>query len=463
MTHEVRSGQFGSYEVEDAELSRGGVGSIHRTTDPRYVFKKYFDPSKAPDVKDLERLVEIGRRVLVIDGKKPGDVPESSVNWPVDLQLDRAGQVAGVILPLIPPTFFNDFGVRTLDFLIMRRAEPPAAAERVALLLRMAEILTFVDHRGLLHGDINAKNLAWTTSPHPVMYLIDCDGILPQQPSPSKGVSAAGWTDPRVLERLVPAHDRASDHYAVALAMYRGLLLTPGNLEKNASGRWKAPQNIPAGVDRRIADLILAGVDPLDPEVRPAPEHWRDALSQVYLPGGRWDAAQLATLPEGGAPAARPSPDPVQQFSKLPPIAPTTTRPAPPLVRPSPPPPARPAPPPPPRSAPTPPRHDPPPTVRVITNISQLDDPWPSTAPQRFVPGYLGRKSLGAGPAWYLTGIATIFLLPLVCLVYTAVALFQLRSLSRDVPHLLRARIALWIFLGISTLQCLSTLVGFLM
>ena len=151
-------------------------------------------------------------------------------------------------------SLFNEFGKpRGLEFLVMARAHPPSAKGRVALLLRMAEILAFVNARGLVHGDVTGKNLAWTVSPSPVMYLIDCDGMVPQHPPPTVGVQSMGWTDPRVLDRLVPAHDQYSDWYALSLAMYRGLLLTPGKLDTKrlaGSGGSQPDPRFPEPADR---------------------------------------------------------------------------------------------------------------------------------------------------------------------------------------------------------------------
>src|SRR5712692_6255700 len=196
-----------SYAVKSDVLNKGGVGSIHRTSDQRWLPKRYKKPDKAPDRQHLRQLVKIGREVLVKQGREPGQTPESSVNWPVDMALGRDGSVTGVVLPAIPPALFiAEYGKpRGLEFLIMARAHPPTAKGRVALLLRMAEILAFVNARGLIHGDVSGKNLAWTISPKPVMYLIDCDGMVPQNPPPTVGVQAMGWTDPRVLDGVIPA------------------------------------------------------------------------------------------------------------------------------------------------------------------------------------------------------------------------------------------------------------------
>ncbi|MCL9796658.1 hypothetical protein, partial [Frankia sp. AgKG'84/4] len=331
---ETVQGSYGTYVVRE-ELSRGGIGSIHRTGDPGLVFKRYFDPDRAPSRENLERLVKIGRAVSASVGAKVGGTPESSVNWPVDVEIGPQGRVSGVVLPIIPKNLFHEEfdGVRTLDFLVMARARPPAAKGRIALLMRMAEILSFVHSRGLVHGDVNGKNLAWSVAPRPVMYLIDCDGMVPQTPAPTEGVQAIGWADPRLVERRIPAHDHRSDWYALALAMYRGLLLTPGRLDRAQDGSWPAPKKIPKDFPTPLADLIRRGLEPTDADRRPAPQEWVRVLRETYLPAGSFDNASVEALDRASAPP------PTRPTTVIPPPAsgrPNTARPAPTAPRPAP-------------------------------------------------------------------------------------------------------------------------------
>ena len=69
-----------------------------------------------------------------------------------------------------------------------------------------------------------------------------------------------GWTDPRVIDHLIPAHDKYSDWYCLALAMYRGLLLTSGKLDsKRPDGSWPEPKAIPADLDPESPRCCDAG------------------------------------------------------------------------------------------------------------------------------------------------------------------------------------------------------------
>lgn len=442
--------EHSSYLVGE-ELNKGGVGSIHRTEDPRWVFKRYLRPDKAPGREHLRRLVEIGREVLVKPGAVPGQSPESSVNWPVDIALDRYGLVAGVILPAIPGSLFNEFGKpRGLEFLIMARARPPLAQGRVALLLRMAEILAFVNGRSMVHGDVNGKNLVWAVSPSPVMYLIDCDGMVPQDPPPVVGVQAMGWADPRVLDRVVPAHDQYSDWYALALTMYRGLLLTPGKLDsKTADGKWPVPNQIPGSLDPRIADLLLRALSkPLEAQARPQPDEWVKALRDTYLPGGRFDDAALAALDKISKPAAPPT---RPTFTAFPDTDWTTTHPAqrppqPSVTRTQVPPrrpltrPVMPVP------GPAPPawRVSPPPAAQPL--YPPPAQPQYPRALQYHQIGRLARSALNGGIRWHLRGVLACLLVPYIAIIYIGIAWFQLRKTDENHPRLKSAKVALGIY-----------------
>jgi hypothetical protein len=392
------------------------------------VYKKYFVPAKAPSLPHLDRLVSVGRDVLVRNGREPGDTPESSVNWPIDISLGRAGDVLGVLLPTIPPSLFNEFDtVRGLEFLVMARGNPPSAKGRIALLLRMAEILNFVDSRGLVHGDINGKNLAWAISPMPVMYLIDCDGMVPQSPRPAEGVQAMGWADPRVIDGLIPAHDQYSDWYALALAMYRGLLLTPGKLDsRQPDGSWPKPKAIPADLDTAIARLLRRGLfDPLNPYSRPRPAEWVQGLVDAFLEeNGRFneratrklDELSIAIAPARSAYAQSPSTNWSQSLL--------------------------------PRSAQQPPRKR---SARPNYSSRPIHPPPPTRRP-----GGLATRALRGGFWWHLRGLLCSLFLPFVAVGYIAVALYQLRGLRGNVPKAALRRNTLYVYGAIAVIVLLS-------
>jgi hypothetical protein len=260
------------------------------------------------------------------------------------------------------------------------------------------------------------------------MYLIDCDGMVPQDPPPDQGVQAMGWTDPRVIDHLIPAHDKYSDWYCLALAMYRGLLLTSGKLDsKRPDGSWPEPKAIPAGLDPGIAELLRRGLcDPLDPPARPRPADWVKGLINAFLDHGRFDEAATQRLDELSAVAlAKPAftPLPSTDWSRF---LPATSASQPPqLVRPQNVPgqpqptspvrptiPSRPAPP-----VPAPPACPPPPSYRPVPQV-----------------GGVAARAIEGGAWWHLRGLLCCLFLPFIALGYIGVALYQLRDLSDRFP-----------------------------
>lgn len=442
-------GLMSTYRVSDEVLNQGGVGSIHRTDNPSFVYKHYFDPDKAPRRDHLKRLLAVGRDVLLSQKQQPGDTPESSVNWPIDVVPAVGEGVQGVVLPIIPEAFFNrDFGnVRTLDFLVMARAKPPQAKGRVAVLIRMAEILAFIDAQRLVHGDVNGKNLAWAISPKPTMYLIDCDGMLPQSPRPQSGVQALGWTDPRVLDQCIPTHDHLSDRYALALAMYRGLLLTPGKLDvKTIDGRWPEPGKIPHEFPGELATLLRRGLSALDGEARPSPHEWVDALVATYLPNKRFAERALDGL-DAMSGTTHAAYEPKRKFHDIPPLDDTPKPLVPPQRQPPPPPNPTPPPYPPPRYSPPQYGYGPPILKDPYARIRELLRPT-------IRPGArIAQHALRGRFAWYLIGLVASLVVPLPAIVYIGIALFQLRNVMPGHPGLMRVRISLVCFGVLSVLM----------
>ncbi|MBL7258021.1 hypothetical protein [Paractinoplanes lichenicola] len=461
-------GMYGDYEVVGDAISKGGVGGIYRTTDPKWVYKEYHSPEKAPPDEHLTRLVGVGRDVLIRQGQPIGSQPESSINWPVDIVRRPDGQIIGCVLPAIPDRYFHPKykSVNTLDFLVMRRSSPPAALYRMVVLLRLAEILNFVHSKGLVHGDVNAKNVAWTLSPEPAAYLIDCDGMVPQDPPPQTGVQAVYWTDPRVIDHEVPAHDHYSDWYCLALAFYRGLLLPVGGKLGKVGGKWAAPEQIPADLDPRIATLMRRGLtDPLEPGKRPQPAEWVQSLMQVYVVGGKYDDAALAKLDRV---LHAPKPDPAtpkpRAYEQLPKVAPPTQHPPFSPQRPPQPqqPPMFPRQPPPQPQRQQPPRQMFPPQPPAPPPYQQPPIQFHTPAPPYGYrpPGAIARWALEGGVRWYLPlALLTLFCFPGGAVI-GILTLLQLAKVDPNHPGRTAAMVSAVIALTVGGVLLLSSLVS---
>ncbi|WP_306361682.1 hypothetical protein [Nocardia sp. CC227C] len=283
------AGRYGRYRVDAEPLnSSGGQSILYTCRDDENrtrVFKRYRAPMTArPEIDTLGEIAARGARITA-DAERADTVAataESSVNWPIDI-IEESDTVIGVILPLIPARFLNEQGKPlTLDFLYVAAAQPPRTAVRVGVLLRACDILAYLYDLGLVHGDISMKNLVWDRrSPH--AYLIDCDSVHPATEVRERGVGTAGWRDPRWVAGRIPAHDRYSDRFALAVMVYRALLLNPGAPEL-VDGDWARPSGIPDDLPARLRSLFdRAFHDPFATTERPTAVEWRDALKAVFL------------------------------------------------------------------------------------------------------------------------------------------------------------------------------------
>jgi hypothetical protein len=292
------------YAVSDDELGSGGEAKLFRCTDPSgksRVYKSYDSPAGPETAARLAGLQRTGLTIVQSAERSRtfADSPSSSINWPIDLVPGLRGRISGVILPLIPAQFMQPSRpARTLDFLTLARSVPPPpdAQARVGVLIRLCNILGYLESRQLVHGDVSAKNIVWHADP-PQAYLIDCDGLSPFDPPPQTGVVTFGWEDPRAIRKVIPAHDRYSDRYALALALYRGLFLNPGGPKYLDDGSWLRPSGFPPGLDPALSALFGRALNnPLATDTRPTAQEWIAALTKAFISGSGYQRRALAVL-----------------------------------------------------------------------------------------------------------------------------------------------------------------------
>lgn len=291
-------GRYGHYSVEEATIGQGRSGTVHPIAgEPCLVYKRYRRPLDEATSARVQYVVEHGRAIFEC-GEAVTSTPRTSLCWPIDyIPAAARMSITGVVMPTIPAPFTGPSGPRSLDFLILRRAHPPTALGRASVLIRLAEVLNWIDQAGYVHGDISFKNVVWTLWPDPGAFVLDVDILNRQRPPPQTGSATPGWMDPRLVERLIPAPDHYSDRYALALAVYRGLLVIAGNLNQRADGSWPRPQHIPPALAPAVSDLLHAALDhPLDPDSRPSAEAWVSTLATSFIPGGKINEATLDVL-----------------------------------------------------------------------------------------------------------------------------------------------------------------------
>lgn len=338
-------GQHGTYEHETKVLAAGGQAKVYEVLrQPHLVYKQFNTPfSSDVDRKRLRRLSVEGRRVFVKEKMSIGSTPESSILWPVDYVESTSG-IEGIVLPRIPKSFFRPTGDNSLQFLYLRRANPPDLTVRVAILIRLAEVLGWLSANELVHGDINQKNYIWCTSPQPMGLLIDTDGIHSPNHTLDHPVFTPFWKDPRLTDQKIKQHDRQSDSYALCLAVYRTLFMTPGNLGKNfANNTWPKPRihpRTPRAVGQVLHDALA---NPMDVSKRPAPLAVAQALAETFFPNGKTNDKALNTVRQisgeiptpVSSPGKAPRTSGAQRASGPKPGAPSTSafaRPAPPKL-----------------------------------------------------------------------------------------------------------------------------------
>jgi hypothetical protein len=296
-TREVKGG-FDSYRVVGEPLEVPGSAGIYRVLNRSDVFYKELGIplSGAEQIERIEELVRVGADL----GEADLSSSRGRVAWPQDAVIEE-GAIVGVITPYPGDEFYKDPIGDTLmprHLTYLRRAEEGVAVEiRLRLLRQLAAVLALLEHVDLVHGDIAAQNVLWRLVPRPSIFLIDCDEMHSAAVEGSEGTTE-GWADPRKEEGLIASHDMRSDWFALALAIWRVTTLGPGTPEHGPGGVILPPQ-IPAPFRE---PLVRTFKDVMDPDPRPSPDEWLNALDEVL--GSSRARRGIARL----APAAPPTP-----------------------------------------------------------------------------------------------------------------------------------------------------------
>ncbi|GAB4587132.1 hypothetical protein [Nocardia sp. IFM 10818] len=201
----------------------------------------------------------------------------------------------------LPQEFLNyDGAPLTFDHLCSMSASPPEAAFRVAVLIRLCEIVASFEECSLVHGDIAPKNVLWSRI-QPDAYIVPSTALLhPAETIAPRAPDGAEWCDPRRLTGQVNAPDRYSDRFALAVLLYRGLFLDFG-APSIPHGNWRATLTTEVHPDLR-ALFERAFADPLATDARPSAGEWLTALRTAHPP-----VPQPAWPPNTGAtPAPAP-------------------------------------------------------------------------------------------------------------------------------------------------------------
>lgn len=77
------------------------------------------------------------------------------------------------------------------------RMSIPNAQERLLLAYSLCRLLVLFERDGLLFVDLSPRNLLWTLTPQPEVFLLDCDSTLfKDRLNPPRPVRTLNWYDP---------------------------------------------------------------------------------------------------------------------------------------------------------------------------------------------------------------------------------------------------------------------------
>ncbi|MGH9106108.1 MAG: hypothetical protein ACRDZX_09765 [Acidimicrobiales bacterium] len=306
--------------------------------------------------RPLSELAAIVGFPSLLDLSRPGLATRAlrSSAWPTMAVVGDDPELAvGALMPRAPAPFWlkHRDGTNRLATLSYLASDPdrmavaygvqvpaPGAPERIALLFALSRLLDAWQHPDgphVVHGDLSAKNILWSTDPAPAIYVLDCDGA-----TVTAGVAGAGpeeedepggaggkerlrlrattpnWDDPALSPGTVPTE--ATDCYAIGLAFLRvvGAANFPLQARQRAGGVVNVDLALPR-TWRRLPDmpglwaLCERSLSVANAPGRPSPAEWSAHLEELLGLlgaadlGARARAAQGDPAPSGaGGPAS---------------------------------------------------------------------------------------------------------------------------------------------------------------
>ncbi|MGW6441838.1 hypothetical protein [Lentzea sp. NPDC055074] len=219
------------------------------------VYKAYLGQQSAPH--GLRAIVRVRSAMDARDRQRLDTIAA----WPVRV-VRCEGRVVGVLMPLIPDSFFQERFLPTgrpsrdpreaqnlfvAPELAARLGMPSlTGADRLAVCRDLAGALSFLHDKGIVYGDVNAKNELFRLAPEPTVMLVDCDAVrIRGSAAVVRQLSAPDWDPPEgaVLTQ-------ATDVYKLALFVLR--VLTPGPQASTA----RDPERVRRMLDGAGWDLL---------------------------------------------------------------------------------------------------------------------------------------------------------------------------------------------------------------
>lgn len=301
-------------------LADGGTAKVYRCVELTFpdvgalVFKEYKPKTrKAAGPSLLSGLLSLAQ---FRDGLTPKqrDSWDRKLIWPLRVVVE-AGEAVGILMKLIPTEYF--ITVRTvsgstitkpadIDMVLGADADAqrfdfpqPSMRSRLMLCAQIVTTYALVHQRGLIVGDVSARNLVFNDGPlGPRTLLVDCDSfrVAGRRAAFGNQPHTGSWEPPEALEaaarlkaaRRAPGTASSSIARYSALSMTQskdtdvykvGLLVTRILDHGRGKSRNRNPSEALKVVERHLptgsAGILRAALDP-DPKNRPTLLEWHN-------------------------------------------------------------------------------------------------------------------------------------------------------------------------------------------
>lgn len=219
------------------ELGVGGQAIVYRADELQiagepgpFAFKEY--KVKNVSISGLDRLAAFRWRLP----EPERAVLDTLANWPLRAVEVQGGLADGLVLPLIPPSFFfevtrPDGTVKTRprdgEFLTaskqrceMARVEFVGLGDRYRFCRDLALAVGFLHRRDICLGDISLANVTYSLTEDPTVYLVDCDAFRLRGQAPAvPQLHTPDWIPPEGPK----VQSAATDRYKLGLFVLRVL------------------------------------------------------------------------------------------------------------------------------------------------------------------------------------------------------------------------------------------------
>jgi DNA-binding helix-hairpin-helix protein with protein kinase domain len=291
-----------------AQLGSGGQANVYlapQLTLPDVAGPLVFKQYKGDQVSQNGLRAIVGVRSRLDPGARAR--LDAMAVWPVRVVRD-SGRICGVLMPLIPDSFFQDrilpTGTRSRDPREVQNLfiEPDRAVrlgmpdlsttQRFAVCRDLAAVLALLHGNGVVFGDVNARNELFRAHPEPTVMLVDCDAVrIRGSAAVVKQLSAPDWNPPEgaVLTQ-------ATDLYKLGLFITR--VLSPGRQASTARDPQRAFAHLDGEGRRLLTDALgAAGAS------RPTADIWRAYFAKRVTPANGARLVNAAVAPRPAEPA----------------------------------------------------------------------------------------------------------------------------------------------------------------